>query len=404
MRKKIIAVCVINLMLMLSGFSVNAINRQELPVKLMIEGNMLITEFDNNRTIEIDSAGNIIWEKNGMTAPHDAERLPNGNTLITSYGDQFVIEVDSSGNIVWEMTGLNLPMDAERLSNGNTLITEFGGDCVIEVDSSDNIIWEITGLNDPFDAERLPNGNTLVVECPYPYGARVIEIDSIGNVVWNKSGLSGPVDADRLPNGNTLITEHVGKSVIEVDKSGIVVWAMTGLGHPKDAERLPNGNTLIVETSGNRVIEVNNVGDIVWEKTGLYYPSDVESLLNYPPESPEIDGPSSGSTGVEYEFTFSAIDFNNDDVKYYVHWGDGSTDETTFQGSGELVTLSHTWTRKANYIVKAKAEDVFGESSDWTEFEVIIPRNKAYKFYLIEVMLKQYPIVFQFFNFMQGII
>ncbi len=131
MKKIIVSICVIGLMLVSLGISVNAFNKEELFMELD-RGNTLITEFGlnesrANRVIEVDSAGSIVWEKAGLNLPQDAERLSNGNTLITGYGDQCVIEVDSAGSIVWEKAGLSGPVDAERLSNGNTLITEHIG-------------------------------------------------------------------------------------------------------------------------------------------------------------------------------------------------------------------------------------------------------------------------------------
>lgn len=376
MKKIIISIFVICLMLMSSVMATNIIHKKGSSMIMRMDGNVLITEFYNNRTIEVDNAGNVIWEKNGFILPHDSERLPNGNTLITSYGDQYVIEVNKAGTIVWEKTDLNMPMDAERLPNGNTLIAEYGGHRVIEVNSSGDIVWSKTGLGKPFDAERLPNGNTLIVDCTWPEGAKVIEVDIDGNEVWNKSGLSGPVDAERLPNGNTLITEHIGKSVIEVNSAGTIVWAMTGLGHPKDAERLPNGNTLIAECGANRVIEVDVGGNIVWEKAGLFYPTDVENLFNYPPNAPDIEGPANGKMGKSYNYTFNSFDPNEDVVKYHIDWGDSKSDTTGFYPSGADVTISHTWVKKGTYKIKVKAEDIFGLYSSESILEVTMPRDK----------------------------
>jgi len=177
---------------------VNAFDKGELSREFEAEGNTLITEFGNNQTIEVDSAGNIVWQKTGLIVPHDAERLSNGNTLITEVDGDRVIEVDTDGNIiVWQKTGLLGPMDVERLSNGNTLITEYGAGRLIEVDTDGDIIWSKTGLSEPKDAERLSNGNTLIAEL----GAnRVIEVDTDGNIVWSKTGLYWPTDVERFTN------------------------------------------------------------------------------------------------------------------------------------------------------------------------------------------------------------
>ena len=113
------------------------------------------------------------------------------------YPDGRVIEIDTAGNIVWQITELNDPVDVEWLPSGNILITEHVGKRVIEVDLNRTIVWQKTGLIAPKDAERLPNGNTLIVECG---GNRVIEVDSEGNEVWNETGLNYPVDVEMIYN------------------------------------------------------------------------------------------------------------------------------------------------------------------------------------------------------------
>ncbi len=288
MKKKLVLICVTGLILMTFGSSLSAFHTEDSFEAFADEGNTLIAEYENNRTIEIDSDGNIVWQKTGLQIPQDAERLSNGNTLIAEYATGRVFELDKDEIKIWQKGGLGLPVDAERLPNGNTLITEFSTQRVIEVDKDLNIVWEKTGLSSPFDAERLENGNTLIAES-YPEG-QVIEVDSSGNIVWQITDLEGPLDVERLSNGNTLITEHVGKKVIEVDISGNIVWEKTGLLMPKDAERLTNGNTLIVECAANRIIEVDPSGSNVWIKSGLHYPVDAERLPNLPP-SVEIISP-----------------------------------------------------------------------------------------------------------------
>ena len=47
----------------------------------------------------------------------------DSHTLITDNGNNRVIEIDTNGLIIWQIT-VNDPFDAERLANGNTLIVE----------------------------------------------------------------------------------------------------------------------------------------------------------------------------------------------------------------------------------------------------------------------------------------
>ena len=108
-----------------------------------------------------------------MSGAAFASRLQNGDTLITDSNNNRVLEVDGGGNIVWNYSTNNrtgsvsnpLPTRAVRLINGNTLISDQYNMQVLEVDPSMNIVWsqgKIGGSGTGFD---LLNG---------PYDAKVI--------------------------------------------------------------------------------------------------------------------------------------------------------------------------------------------------------------------------------------
>src|SRR3989442_11283725 len=131
-------------------------------------GNILITDQFNNRVIEIDPAGNIVWQfgngpgdtsANAIAGTNDAERVgsltlmsgtgvPPGATANCKKGcaDNRVLLVDQGGNIVWQygqfgVTGfgpnqLNTPVQNTFLPNGNVLITDQGNERIIEVQRS----------------------------------------------------------------------------------------------------------------------------------------------------------------------------------------------------------------------------------------------------------------------------
>ncbi|UCF49951.1 MAG: hypothetical protein JSU91_00280 [Thermoplasmatales archaeon] len=115
--------------------------------------------------------------------------------------------------------------------------------------------------------------------------------------------------------------------------------------------------------------------------------------INPPPTDPEIDGPSSGRQGIDYEFTFVSTDPDNQTIKYYVDWGDGKITETKHFLSGKVVTLNHTWNEEGTYLIKAKAIDEYDLESNWSEFEVIIPRNRAIFNTLLQLLLEHFPIL-----------
>ena len=97
---------------------------------------------------------------------------------------------------------------------------------------------------------------------------------------------------------------------------------------------------------------------------------------NQPPGAPTIDGPISGNPNTEYDFSFNTSDLEGDAVMYNVDWGDNNTEWTEYGDSGVEIILKHTWGASGKYTIKAQAIDINGAESDWSNFTVIMPRNK----------------------------
>jgi outer membrane protein assembly factor BamB len=102
---------------------------------------------------------------------------------------------------------------------------------------------------------------------------------------------------------------------------------------------------------------------------------------NTPPNGPVIDGPDKGGKETEIGFVISSEDFDGDYIiEFIINWGDNISDEiiTGPFESGERVIVSHIWEEKGKYLIKAKAKDSFGDESNWSEFEINIPRTKQF--------------------------
>lgn len=267
-------------------------------------GTTLLDDHYNNRFIEVNMLGEIIWEykiPEGMTdaenGAFDAELLDNGNILLNVLGSG-VHEIDRDGNIVWSYFVEKVSHDADRLSNGNTLFNFGMNDMkkdanVIEVDLEGNIVWQwfardAYGIDPEFAdsseggwahtnaVQRLDDGTTLV--SLRNFNMTVI-VDEEGKVVkeyrYDDFGKSYPHEPEMLDNGNLLVCLQAESpyQVAEFDPEQKMVWTYADpvLRTTRDCNRLPNGNTLIVsvDTSVPRgesvIFEVTPEGEIVWE-------------------------------------------------------------------------------------------------------------------------------------------
>lgn len=256
-------------------------------------GNILISDSYNNRVIEVNERGDIVWSfglgptdfsvKSPIGAS-DAQRIGK-KTLITAPGipaevnpnaptgaiDNRVMIVNKEGKIIWQygefgQAGvsaglLNNPVQStfvpakkccyqyyyscsccgkcHKSSKETTkkdwtiLITDKGNNRVIEVNKNKEIVWQY------------PNTSTLA-----------------GNELLN------PASALYLENGNILIADDGNLRSIEVNKQNGTVKILTAgstLLSCKFASRLPNGNTLLTDSEDSRIVEVNKNDVIVWQ-------------------------------------------------------------------------------------------------------------------------------------------
>jgi len=126
----------------------------------------------------------------------------------------------------------------------------------------------------------------------------------------------------------------------------------------------------------------DGIGDTRYIIPSFLYNADRYPLMepwygNHPPEAPDFDIPSRWPVRVELCFTINSTDPDNDSIKYIIDWGDGTIDETNYYDSGVFIEICHTWEKKGLYIIKIRVVDNFDYYSDWSEFEVTIPRTRA---------------------------
>ncbi len=88
-----------------------------------------------------------------------------------------------------------------------------------------------------------------------------------------------------------------------------------------------------------------------------------------PPTQPiKPVGQTLGIWNVEYTYTSSATEPDGEQLFYLFDWGDGTTSGWLGPySSGDTGTGSHSWTALGTYNVKAKARDVWGAGSKWSD-------------------------------------
>jgi outer membrane protein assembly factor BamB len=273
-------------------------------------GDILISDQFNNRVIEIDRKGNIVWSfglgpndvsANSPVGVNDALRVKN-KTLVSGTGappgteplcpsgcaDNRVMLVARNGNIVWQygtfgVTGsgpnqLNTPVQATWTANRTVLITDQANQRVIEVNLKGKLIWQYgqTGvagagadqLSNPNSVEVLDNGDYLIADQSNNRAIVVNRAKAILAVYTAGGTLNGVAFASQLPDGHILITDSNNNRIVEVNKNDQIVWSYVTNTQPGSnpaplptrAVRLKSGDTVISDQFNHRVIVVSPKG------------------------------------------------------------------------------------------------------------------------------------------------
>jgi hypothetical protein len=134
------------------------LNQQHNP-DMMPNGNLLISDSDNERVIEVNvTTKEIIWEQKQaggleFSIAKDVDYIPATDTfLVTDTGNNRVLEMDRDGNIIWSYQDPDfmVPYESDLLPNGNILSSGGGSGVFIEFNpTTKQVIWRfnINGYN-----------------------------------------------------------------------------------------------------------------------------------------------------------------------------------------------------------------------------------------------------------------
>ena len=125
--------------------------------------------------------------------------------------------------------------------------------------------------------------------------------------------------------------------------------------------------------------------------------------LNQKPEIPNApSGTNKGKPGVEYLYSTSTIDPEDDRVLFNFSWGDGS-----YSGwvgpfdSGKTGYASHAWDEQGTYEIKVKAKDTKGSETDWSEpMSVSMPKTVTITNSFLLWFFEQFPNAFPLLRYL----
>jgi len=132
----------------------------------------------------------------------------------------------------------------------------------------------------------------------------------------------------------------------------------------------------------------NNYPWNLWQDNANMYNfnlyGDPSMGMNLAPGKPvQPTGPTTGITGIAYQYSTSAMDPTGDKMKYGWDWnGDGTVDQWdnnngNYYLSGQPASITHAFNTPGTYNIQVKAEDIYGKQSSFSiPLTVVITQNQ----------------------------
>ncbi|UCF13480.1 MAG: PQQ-like beta-propeller repeat protein [Thermoplasmatales archaeon] len=286
----------------------------------------------------------------------------DGTVYVGSHDDYVYAFYPNNGTVKWKFKTGNWV-------HGSPTI---GDDGTVYIGSDDDYLYAL-----------FPNNGTMKWRCQIGAARASPSLDENGTLyigVWDKNFYA------IYPNGTIKWTFNIGDRVWESsaaisadgtlyfgtsDISGSAPWALDIIALNSDGTE-----------KWRHFIETSFSSPAIGKDGTVYIGSygGLRAFGNYDPNAPDapiISGRTIGKVGKEYDYKFTSIDPNGDDVYYYIEWGDGAVEDWIGPyGSGVKITLNHTWTQKRLYTIRARAQDTDNLLGPWGELEISMPMNQ----------------------------
>ena len=262
--------------------------------------------------VEIDLQGRLLWclpahvRHIGIAA--SAQLTPTGTILIADPMRHVAMEIDRAGNVVWQFgetkqpsrraDHLSSPGSVRHMANGQRLVSDTRNHRIllVDIDGTSHQVQPHDGnLCDPVYVAVLSDGNYLVCDTG---NARVIELDKQGDIVWDcgipiasSRLLSYPRSVEMIAPGRYLVADTAHDRIIEVFDGQVKERPFhdkPGLFWPRCVRALPSGSLLIADARNSRIVEVSAEGHVLRQlshfeldgRQALQDPHDVRMLSN----------------------------------------------------------------------------------------------------------------------------
>ncbi|HVQ01400.1 MAG TPA: PQQ-binding-like beta-propeller repeat protein [Candidatus Thermoplasmatota archaeon] len=342
----------------------------------------------SNRLAAVYPNGTIKWFFNAQGYIYCSPAIGGDGTIYIGSNDGYLYAINPNGTLNWKYyAGGQKGIATTSIADDGTIYAGGTAGYLYALYSNGTLKWKVYTGWIGGSTPAIADDGTIYVGAQGPN--RIYSISPTGTINWyyetNGEILTSPaIDAQ----GNIYCASD-DYNLYALNKNGTLRWAFHAANEDIVSSPVVGENGTIFITG------------IFWGSGSTpdhSYLFALETINDTNPAIPSITGDENGQVHRKHDYTIASTDPDNDNISYYIDWGDGkSNDWTTPTPSGKAITLSHIWQKKGMYTIKVKARDEHLMESDWGTLSVTMPL--AYEqphFRFFEWLLERFPHAFPF--------
>jgi len=324
--------------------------------------------------------------------------IGDDGTIYIGSGDDYLYAMNPNGTLKWRFKTGDIVKGHPSIADDGTIYINSFDNNVYALNPNGTEKWRFGGSYSGSNSVSIANDGTI-----YICGKAIYALNPNGSLKWTfdlgSNKYAGHSSAAISADGTIYIgtyfspgSSNDGGEIVAVNPDGTEKWRKWIADDSVQSSPCIGSDGTVYVGSASTTYAGSTYGYLhafgEWDPTA--------------PEAPSINGETQGHYGESYDYTFVSNDPENQDIRYYIDWGDGSyKDWIGPYSSGQEITVSHTWDEENTYTIRAKAKDTLDVESPWSTLEVTMPINQqSYSFPLLQRLLERFPNAFPILRYL----
>jgi outer membrane protein assembly factor BamB len=330
----------------------------------------------------------IKWYFNATDWIYSSPAIDDNGIIYIGSHDHYLYAVYPNGTLKWKYQTSGEVKSSPSIGDDGTIYVSSWDSYLYAIAPNGALKWKF-GTGDAAETSpTIASDGTIYVGS---YNGLLFSVSPTGNENWRFQTGNEIYSSPAIDTYGIIYCGSDDGYLYALNPDGTLRWKFDAGDHMESSPVIGNDGTIYIAAQ--------------------FFPSENQSFYTYlyalhlinnsSPSTPSILGPTSGNIKQNYEYTIVSTDPENNNISYYVTWGDGTN--SGWIGpftSGEEQTVSHAWAKKGTYTIQVKAKDNYSAESDWGTLTVTMPFSYEPQFPFLTWLLEWFPHAFPILRFL----